>query len=130
MGEGVRTIRLCPTSRHKFASIPQAAFVRIEMGSQSSNALTAHYTSASEIHTFSSPLPGLPLSSGTVDEKTSYLNALRSDVTQLQGEINNFLTKRMEDEKLNELGKNGSKRAKNEEREEAMYGEEDAEEEG
>jgi len=65
-----------------------------------------------------------------VTEKTAYLGALRSQSAELQGEINAFLTKKMEEDvKAAEIG-GVAKKSKKEEREEEMYGEEDPEADG
>lgn len=71
--------------------------------------------------TFSKTLP--PASNAmSVESKTDYLSDLRSKATQVQGEINAFLTQKMEEEK-----DVSGKAVKHEEREEEMYGEEDPE---
>lgn len=92
---------------------------------------TAHYASPNGTQAFSQDLP--PLTAGNVEEKTTYLNTLRSKNTELQGEINAFLTQKMEEDvKITEGGKgqSGGKKSRKEEREEEMYGEEDPEADG
>lgn len=85
---------------------------------------SAHYTSPSETFTFSVDLPP-PLQNPGVHQKTAYLSALRSHVSTLQGEVNTFLTQKMEQDKAaEEAGKGGTGKAADE-REEEMYGEED-----
>lgn len=94
----------------------------------SSQKLTVTYNSPTSTRTFSTPLP--PLSNSdeepTVQEKTAYLSALRSNIGQMQTDVNAFLTQKMEDEKAAESTKPNAKKSK-EEREEEMYGEEDPE---
>ena len=89
-----------------------------------STKLTADYVAPSGIHKFSQELPSA--SANNVTDKTAYLSALRSKNTELQGEINAFLTKKMEEDVQAAEGR-PTKRSKNEEREEEMYGEEDPE---
>lgn len=105
------------------------------MSSTNSPSLTANYTSPTSTHTFSSSLPTLQPGNASTEEKTAYLSALRSNVSQLQGDVNTFLTQKMEEDKAREAeavgGADGKRvRMKDEEREEEMYGEEDVEEEG
>jgi len=97
----------------------------------SQTSATAHYASPNGAQTFSQELPAL--SAGNVEEKTGYLNALRSKNTELQSDINAFLTQKMEEgAKTAEGGKgqSGGKKSKKEEREEEMYGEDDPEADG
>ena len=89
------------------------------------NSLTALYTSPTSTHTFSSALPALP-ASDKVQEKTDYLSSLRTNISKLQDDVNTFLTQKMEEDKAAEGAGAGGKRSKDEEREEEMYGEEDA----
>ncbi|KAF2689723.1 hypothetical protein K458DRAFT_291731 [Lentithecium fluviatile CBS 122367] len=61
--------------------------------------LTATYTSpTSEPQTFTQPLPA-PSSSPSTADRTAYLAFLQSSIRNLQGEVNTFLTQRMEDDK-------------------------------
>lgn len=84
--------------------------------------LTANYTSPSATKVFASdPLPRDPQN---VEEKTTYLAALRANASKLQGEINAFLTQKMEEDKAVEAD---SKKSAADEREEDFYGEEDPE---
>lgn len=60
--------------------------------------LTATYTHpTAPTKTFTHALPASP--STSTPEKTAHLSALRHAATQLQTEINEFLTAKMEDEK-------------------------------
>ena len=85
--------------------------------------LTATYTSPTTSHTFTHPLPPTPIHS--TQQKTIYLSALRKSVTQLQDDINTFLTSRMEEDKTlaADAGVKGDEKA-----EEEGYGEERVEE--
>lgn len=82
--------------------------------------LVALYASPGSEHTFSSPLPDPKTE--TVQQKTGYLSKLRSNITQLQSDVNAFLTAKMEEDKANQTD---SKRAQDEQKAEEMYGEED-----
>ncbi|KAL8713111.1 MAG: hypothetical protein Q9220_002632 [cf. Caloplaca sp. 1 TL-2023] len=90
-----------------------------------SSTLAATYTSPSTTKTFTHPL----LSSATTStaEKTAYLSTLRKSVTELQDEINGFLTEKMEED--NALAAKAGVKV-NEKREEDEYGEEKVEDEG
>jgi len=57
----------------------------------------------------------------TVDERSAYLSELRHSVKILQGEINTFLTKKMEEDKVEA---HGADVVKQDEKEEDNYGEE------
>lgn len=94
--------------------------------------LTATYNSPDTTKVFSAKLPPLPSDTDaqTVKDKTGYLNALRTNVGQMQADVNAFLTKRMEDEKASATGKGNEKKQAREQKEEEMYGEEDPEEDG
>ena len=76
---------------------------------------------------FSAKLPSLLPDANelSVEDKTAYLNALRAKISQMQGEVNAFLTQRMEEEKA----PGNVKKQVREQKEEEMYGEEDPEEE-
>ena len=91
-------------------------------------ALTATYSSPSHDsenpHTFNRPLAtSLGLSrpaepSGNTQAKTAYLSELRTATTELQAEINEFLTQRMEEDKAvasAAAGAGGNEREKKEE---------------
>lgn len=114
---------------HKVRKRPAASVLAsstrsaLTMSSQNTQ-LTAAYSSPSSTHAFSHSLP--LASANNVSDKTAYLSALRSKSTELQSEINAFLTKKMEEDAKGVEGK----RSKNEEREEEMYGEEDPEADG
>ena len=87
--------------------------------------LKATYTSPQTSKTFSSSLP--PLEGGqNVQDKAAYLSALRSSISEMQGEVNRFLTQKMDEEKAEETttAKSDEKQKGQEEREEEMYGEE------
>lgn len=94
--------------------------------STQSTQLTADYAGPSGTHAFSHNLP--TPSANNVTDKTAYLGALRSKSTGLQGEVNAFLTQKMEDDV--KAAEGAGKRSKKEEREEEMYGEEDPEADG
>lgn len=69
-----------------------------------------------------------------MQEKTAYLNQLRSGASKLQADINTFLTQKMEQDKASETAKTGGGGKKkvtiDEDKEEEMYGEEDPENDG
>ena len=94
-----------------------------------SNALTAIYSAPSVKQTLSSSLPSLPAAQD-IQQKTTYLSALRSSVTTMQNDINVFLTQKMEEDKASESGKDGVKSTTQDDRAEELYGEEDVEDEG
>ncbi|KAF2803456.1 uncharacterized protein BDZ99DRAFT_468014 [Mytilinidion resinicola] len=77
---------------------------------------------AHETRTFSSPLPTLP-QSPTTSDRTAFLEALRTSVVGLQLDINEFLTKKMDED-----NKASGKLAAEEAKEEENYGEEVVEE--
>lgn len=93
-----------------------------------SSQLTAHYTSPTNSQTFSFDLPSAPSPDSNVADKTAYLSSLRKNVSDMQAQVNSYLTARMEQDKRAE----GQKAAgeEQEKREEDMYGEEDPEAEG
>ena len=80
--------------------------------------LEATYSTPTETASFATKLPALPVQD--VKGKTEYLAALRTSLTQMQGQVNTLLTQKMEDEKTR-----GDKAAIDEEQAEATYGEED-----
>jgi len=96
------------------------------------NALTASYTSPHTSHTFTSPLSSIAAANESTKSKTAYMTDLRSRTSQLQDDVNAYLTQRMEEDKAREGGVVGkkSKSARDEERLEEMYGEEDPEADG
>ncbi|RMY73940.1 hypothetical protein D0862_14208 [Hortaea werneckii] len=96
----------------------------------SANSLTAIYSAPTSTQVFSSSLPALSddPSKQDVQGKTAYLSALRSQATEMQNDVNTFLTQKMEEDKAAESGSAKSKAQ--EEKEEEMYGEEDPENDG
>lgn len=96
----------------------------------SQSQLTASYLSPIATKTFTTdPLPQSSSNNSDVEAKTAYLSALRSNVSTLQGDINAFLTQKMEEDKVAEGG-GDAKNSTADEREEDFYGEEDPGEEG
>ena len=90
----------------------------------SSNQLVAKYEAPDASKTFSLDLPKSP-DAEDVKAKTAYLSALRSNITQMQSDVNTFLTAKME-KQSSEAGTAGASKV-TETKEEAMYGEEDPE---
>ncbi|CAD0111380.1 unnamed protein product [Aureobasidium uvarum] len=82
--------------------------------------LTAVYTSPTATNTFSSPLKSTPTQQASPSEKSQYLGHLREKVAQLQDDINQFLTNKMDDDKAATEGA----ASKDEDMEDHMYGEE------
>lgn len=83
--------------------------------------LTADYTAPSnESRSFSQ---SLPVCSGTpsTQDRIAYLSALHASIGKLQGEVNSFLTQKMEDDQ--KTAANG-RRTADEAKEEENYGEE------
>ncbi|KAK7544022.1 uncharacterized protein J3D65DRAFT_672807 [Phyllosticta citribraziliensis] len=66
----------------------------------STHALTATYTSPNDAapKTFSRDLPTVS-SDPSTDEKTAYLAALRNRVSELQADVNAYVTQKMEEDK-------------------------------
>ncbi|KAK2756795.1 hypothetical protein FQN54_005241 [Arachnomyces sp. PD_36] len=101
-------------------------------------ALNATYTSPSHPldnpHTFHRPLAsslGLsrPSEPGSTQAKTAYLSELRVATTELQAEINEFLTQRMEEDKAAAAtGEGGGEREKKEEEKYMEGGDEEEDE--
>ena len=81
--------------------------------------LTASYVSPASTKTFTQILPSS--STRGTEEKTAYLSILGRSMVQLQAEVNEYLTARMEDEKAT-ASSNG--REMHEQKEEQHYGEE------
>jgi hypothetical protein len=87
--------------------------------------LSATYTATSaEPQVFKRDLPACSENPST-EERTDYLSGLRSSVSQIQSDINVFLTKKMEEDNAK-----SEKNAVNDEKEEENYGEEVVEEGG
>lgn len=84
--------------------------------------LTAHYASATGTHVFSLPLVSTSSTSTSTVDKTAQLSNLRASVSQLQDEINVFLTAKMDEDKATAAD------AAREEEAERGYGEEAEEE--
>ncbi|EXJ64775.1 hypothetical protein A1O7_01113 [Cladophialophora yegresii CBS 114405] len=99
----------------------------------SSASLSATYDSPSGHKTFADTITSPPVENdGSIDTKakTTYLSELRASTRRLQGDINKFLTEKMEEDKkaAGQDGLNGaSKQKSKDELEEENYGEEDAE---
>jgi hypothetical protein len=90
-----------------------------KMTQENQKQLSATYNApAEEPQAFQHGLPDRSENPST-DEKTAYLAALRSSVTQIQADVNVFLTKKMEEDNA----KSG-KGTINDEKEEENYGEE------
>lgn len=85
--------------------------------------LIASYKSPTSTQTMSIELPTPPKDgAGSVQDKTAYLSALRAKASEMQSEINAFLTQKMEEDKAAESNKSAA-----DQREEERYGEEDPE---
>ena len=93
------------------------------MAPDSSSTLSASYTSPTATQSFTHNLTSSPITS--TKEKTAYLSTLRKSVTQLQEDVNGFLTSKMEEDKAlaAKAGLRGDDKA-----EEENYGEEKVEE--
>ncbi|THW78714.1 hypothetical protein D6D19_01757 [Aureobasidium pullulans] len=83
--------------------------------------LTAVYTSPTATNTFSSPLSSAPTEASSSHEKSQYLAHLRDNVSQMQDDINQFLTKKMDEDKA---ATDAPVTSNDEDMEEQMYGEE------
>lgn len=84
--------------------------------------LKASYTSPTTSQTFTHTLPSASASTSSTKEKTQYLSNLRKAVVQLQDEVNDFLTVKMEDDKA--LARGNAAGKVDEKKEEDYYGEE------
>ena len=87
-------------------------------GNTPTTILKAEYRSPISIQTFYHTLPSS--STTSTDEKTLYLSTLRKSVTQLQEEVNTFLTSKMEEDKA--LATNAGSKV-DDKKEEENYGE-------
>ena len=85
--------------------------------------LTALYTGPSSTNDFTHSLPSS--SPQSTEEKTNYLSALRKSVVQLQAEVNELLTTKMDEDKA---AQGAMAHHVDESREEENYGEEVTEE--
>ncbi len=83
--------------------------------------LAAEYASPRQSKAFRYPQQALS-ASYTTAEKTAYLASLRASVTQLQGEVNAFLTQKMEQDKVTDRAAGGP--TTDDPAEEENYGEE------
>lgn len=83
--------------------------------------LTAVYTSPTATNTFSSPLSSAPTEASSSHEKSQYLAHLRDNVSQMQDDINQFLTTKMDEDKA---ATDAPVTSNDEDMEEQMYGEE------
>ncbi|KAI5270045.1 hypothetical protein E4T47_06563 [Aureobasidium subglaciale] len=83
--------------------------------------LTAVYTSPTATNTFSAPLSSAPTKTTSSQEKSQYLGDLRDKAIQMQEDINQYLTKKMDEDKA---ATEGAANSKDEDLEEQMYGEE------
>lgn len=92
---------------------------------KSTTSLRATYTSPTSSETFTHTLPSV--SAASTKEKTAYLSALRTSVVKLQGDVNGFLTTKMEEDKA--LAASAGSKV-DDKAEEDNYGEERVEEEG
>ncbi|MCJ1232671.1 hypothetical protein MMC14_000624 [Varicellaria rhodocarpa] len=86
--------------------------------------LRASYASPKDTHQFELQLPRLSQQVST-QEKTDYLSSLRSAVVNLQDEVNQFLTAKMQGDNMLALNESGKVDDKTEEE---NYGEEVVEE--
>ncbi|KAG8531219.1 uncharacterized protein KY384_004577 [Bacidia gigantensis] len=89
--------------------------------------LKAFYTSPEESQIFTHTLPSATASTASTEKKTAYLHELKGAVGKLQGEINEFLTDKMEQDKAAEKEGTGNTRSVDENKAEETYGEEDVE---
>ncbi|KAF2185223.1 hypothetical protein K469DRAFT_503087, partial [Zopfia rhizophila CBS 207.26] len=85
------------------------------------SSISATYSSPASTspNTFNHHLPAIP-SNPSTDERTDYLGKLQSAVKQLQGDINEFLTKK----KMEEDKAAGGAKSVDDAKEEENYGEE------
>jgi hypothetical protein len=96
------------------------------------NAFVATYASPIATQTFSQALPSRSSDSKSaeIQEKTAFLSALRNSAAQMQTELNAYLTEKMEEDKAASGEKSGENGKAQEFKEEEMYGDEDAEQDG
>jgi len=87
-----------------------------------SSSLQASFSSPSATQTFTHTLPSASVTS--TEEKTHYLSMLRQSVVKLQGEVNDFLTGKMEEDKKLAARAGGTISAIDDKAEEDAYGEE------
>ena len=121
------TAFLTHPTQSRFRAAPTQSTTSQKMSSErngdpTTTILKADYRSPASSKTFHHALPSLATSSTT--EKTQYLSTLRKSVTQLQEEVNAFLTGKMEEDKAL-TAKAGIK--VDDKKEEQNYGEEGVE---
>ncbi|QIW97827.1 hypothetical protein AMS68_003345 [Peltaster fructicola] len=86
--------------------------------------VTASYTSPASSHVIEQGLPATPtVFPDQISDKTAYLASLRQAASEIQAKVNEFLTQRMEEDKLNDAATDKTS-ARADERAEEMYGEE------
>lgn len=90
--------------------------------------LKASYHAPDTTKEFVRQLPSLTDNVG-VEGKTAFLSTLRTEIGEIQGDVNVYLTQRMDDERAAHAV-NGIKTKTKEEWEEERYGEEDPEADG
>ncbi|KAI5200514.1 hypothetical protein E4T39_05637 [Aureobasidium subglaciale] len=83
--------------------------------------LTAVYTSPTATNTFSAPLSSAPTKTTSPQERSQLLGDLRDKVVQMQEDINQYLTRKMDQDKA---ATEGGAESNHEDLEEQMYGEE------
>ena len=84
------------------------------------HALRAEYQCHGDSASFTEDIAPLPTHHST-DAKTKYISSLRASVTKLQADVNSFLTRKMEKEKVNSIS---DVKPVNDEKAEQDYGEE------
>lgn len=94
-----------------------------DMAQDKASTVRADYASPQSTHVIQHSV-GAPDEALTTESKVAYLNKLRFTVVQLQGQVNDFLTQKMEDDKAI-ASKIGA--AVDDKKEEENYGEELAE---
>ena len=113
--QGLRLLRLN-------ARIPP----ELTMANGLSGSLSAVYKSPTATHELEHKLENPGVAAST-EGKVAYLNSLRSSVVQLQAQVNEFLTHKMEEDKALE---GESAKSIDDKKEEENYGEEIVEDEG
>lgn len=96
----------------------------------STTKLSATYNAPDETKDLSLDLPLVPSDQGTVEDKTTYLTTLRTQIANLQDNVNAFLTQKMEDDNAAAASAQDVKdkaQLRKEQLEVDRYGEEDVE---